>query len=73
MLSDTGICLMYVIVLVLMQFGQHKVASNQILYSTLEACEKDRTIMMVELEDTKPEPDAVALSRCVILEPKHSL
>ena len=64
---------MYVIVLVLMQFGQHKIASNQILYADLQACENDRTIMMVQLEDTKPEPDAVALSRCVILEPKHSL
>tara|TARA_A100001388_G_scaffold230025_1_gene181985 strand:+ start:28615 stop:28809 length:195 start_codon:yes stop_codon:yes gene_type:complete len=64
---------MWVIVLLMMQFGEHRVASNQVVYPTEDACELDRATMMINLEMSKPEPNAVALSKCVKLEPKVSL
>ena len=58
---------MYLIVLVMIQTGQHKIASDQILYPSMEMCETARTILVKNLEDTKPSEDAVIFSKCTML------
>ena len=52
----------------MMQFGQHKIASNQVLYPSMSSCEIDRKIMVIQLESTKPEPNAIAIAKCVKLD-----
>ena len=58
---------MYVIVLVLIQMGQHKVASDQVLYPTMDACEISRILLVQRLEDSKPTKDSVIFSKCTML------
>lgn len=58
---------MYVIVLVLIQMGQHKVASDQILYPTMDACEISRILLAQRLEDSKPTKDSFTFSKCTMI------
>ena len=67
---------MYIIVMVMLNMGQHKVVSNQILYPSMEMCEIDRILLINSLEETKPNKTAQTFSKCVGLEldkPKVSL
>ena len=67
---------MYVIVMIMLNMGQHKVVSNQILYPSMEMCEVDRILLINSLEETKPNETAQTFSKCVGLEldkPKVSL
>ena len=67
---------MYVIVMIMLNMGQHKVVSNQILYPSMEMCEVDRILLVSSLEETKPNKTAQTFSKCVGLEldkPKVSL
>ena len=67
---------MYVIVMIMLNMGQHKVVSNQILYPSMEMCEIDRILLINSLEETKPNKTAQTISKCVGLEldkPKVSL
>ena len=67
---------MYVIVMIMLNMGQHKVVSNQILYPSMEMCEIDRILLINSLEETKPTETAQTFSKCVGLEldkPKVSL
>ena len=50
---------MYVIVLVLIQMGQHRVASDQVLYPSLEMCETARDILVTQLEASKPTKESL--------------
>ena len=58
---------MYLIVLVMIQTGQHKIASDQILYPSMEMCEAARSVLVMNLEKTKPSDDAVVFSKCTML------
>ena len=58
---------MYLIVLVMIQTGQHKIASDQMLYSTMEMCETARITLMEKLESIKPSEDHSVLSKCTML------
>lgn len=58
---------MYVIVLVLIQMGQHKVASDQVLYPTMDACEISRILLAQRLEDSKPTKDSFTFSKCTMI------
>ena len=58
---------MYVIVLVLIQMGQHKVASDQVLYPTMDACEISRILLVQRLEDSKPTKDSFTFSKCTMI------
>ena len=58
---------MYIIVMIMIQMGQHKVASDQVLYPSMEMCEISRDILIQNLEDTKPTKDAVVFSKCTML------
>ena len=64
---------MYILVLILVQFGEHKIVSNQVLYPTEAACDVRRVSALVELNATKPEPNALAIGRCIKLEPNNSV
>jgi hypothetical protein len=55
---------MYIIVIVLMQAGMHKIASNQILYPNMEMCEVGRQEVVERLLKTQPTPDSQVLSKC---------
>ena len=60
----------------MLNMGQHKVVSNQILYPSMEMCEIDRILLINSLEETKPNKTAQTFSKCVGLEldkPKVSL
>ena len=58
---------MYVIVLVLIQMGQHKVASDQVLYPTMDACEISRILLAQRLEDSRPTKDSFKFSKCTMI------
>jgi hypothetical protein len=58
---------MYLIVMVMLQAGQYKIASDQILYPSMEMCEAARIILMENLENTKPTEDSTVLSKCTML------
>ena len=67
---------MYVIVMIMLNMGQHKVVSDQILYPNMEMCEVSRILLVENLEKTKPNKTAQTFSKCVGLEldkPKVSL
>ena len=59
---------MYIIVMVMLNMGQHKVVSNQILYPNMEMCEVSRVLLVENLEKTKPNETAQTFSKCVNLE-----
>ncbi len=58
---------MYVIVLVLIQLGQHRIVSDQVLYPTMDACEISRILLVQRLEDSKPTKDSFTFSKCTKL------
>ena len=58
---------MYVIVLVLIQMGQHKVASDQVLYPSMEMCEVARGVLITQLEASKPTKESFSFSKCTKL------
>ena len=58
---------MYVLVLVLIQMGQHKVASDQVLYPTMDACEISRILLAQRLEDSRPTKDSFTFSKCTMI------
>ena len=55
---------MYVIVLVLIQMGEHRIASDQVLYPSMEMCETERSVIIKKLEDSKPSKDSFSFSKC---------
>jgi len=55
---------MYVIVMIMIQMGQHKIASNQVLYPNMEICEVARTDMVSKLMASRPSEDAHLFSKC---------
>ena len=55
---------MYVIVMIMIEMGQHKVASNQVLYPNIEMCEVARTDMVSRLMASRPSEDAHLFSKC---------
>ena len=58
---------MYVMVIILFQMGQHKIASDQMIYPSMDMCEVARVVVMENLEKTKPSEDSFALSKCTTL------
>lgn len=67
---------MYIIVMIMLNMGQHRVVSDQILYPNMEMCEVSRILLVENLEKTKPNETAQTFSKCVNLEiatPKVSL
>tara|TARA_R100000951_G_C2579548_1_gene161488 strand:+ start:262 stop:471 length:210 start_codon:yes stop_codon:yes gene_type:complete len=55
---------MYVIVLVLVQMGEHRIASDQVLYPSMEMCETERSVIIKKLEGSKPSKDSFLFSKC---------
>ena len=49
----------------LMFQGQHQVIANQTLFPNEEMCEVIRQEIMIKLENTKPDPSAVSILKCV--------
>ena len=49
----------------MLNMGQHKVVSNQILYPSMEMCEVDRILLVDNLEKTRPNKTAQTFSMCV--------
>ena len=49
----------------MLNMGQHKVVSNQILYPNMEMCEVSRVLLVENLEKTKPNETAQTFSKCV--------
>ena len=45
---------MYVIVMIMIHMGQHKIASDQIIYPNMEMCEVARAEQVDRLVTTKP-------------------
>ena len=67
---------MYIIVMIMLNMGQYKVVSDQVLYPSMEMCEVSRVLLVENLEKTKPNETAQTFSKCVNLEldtPKVSL
>ena len=58
---------MYVIVLVLIQMGQHRVASDQVLYPSMEMGETARSILVTQLEASKRTKESFSFSECTKL------
>ena len=58
---------MYVIVMIMVLAGNHKIASDQIIYPSMEMCESSRAILLENLESTKPTKDSVIFSKCIKL------
>jgi len=58
---------MYVIVLVLIQLGQHRIASDQVLYPSMEMCEVARDVLITQLEASKPIKESFSFSKCTKL------
>ena len=56
---------MYIIVMVMLNMGQHKVVSDQILYPNMEMCEVAEAVLLQKLESTKPTPDSFVITKCV--------
>ena len=55
---------MYVIVLILISAGTHKIASDQVLYPNSESCEVSRIMITESLVRTMPTADGAVLSKC---------
>lgn len=62
---------MYVIVMILMQYGAFKITSDQIVYPTLEQCEISRTVLVDILLQSKPSDQAAVFSKCTELTIEH--
>ena len=55
---------MYVIVMIMIHMGQHKIASDQILYPNMEMCEVARADLVDRLMATKPSGESFVFSKC---------
>tara|TARA_R100000988_G_scaffold51592_1_gene25301 strand:+ start:564 stop:773 length:210 start_codon:yes stop_codon:yes gene_type:complete len=55
---------MYVMVLVLIMDGGFKVASDQVLYASIELCEASMQTQLEVLNSSKPSPDSFATAAC---------
>ena len=55
---------MYVMVLVLIMDGGFKVASDQVLYASIELCEASMQTQLEVLNSSKPSPDSYATATC---------
>ena len=55
---------MYVMVLVLIMGGDFKVASDQVLYTSMELCEASMQTQLEMLNSSKPYPDSFATATC---------
>ncbi len=62
---------MFIIVMIMIQAGSHKVVSNQIVYPSMDICETDRQILVEQLMRTKPSPDATVYSKCTEMSFEH--
>ena len=58
---------MYVIVMILVQMGNHKMISDQVLYPSMEMCETARSILVTQLEASKPTKESFSFSKCTKL------
>jgi hypothetical protein len=58
---------MFIIVMIMVQAGSHKVASDQILYPSMEMCEESRKILVARLMESKPTLDSALYSKCTEL------
>ena len=58
---------MYVIVMILIYMGQHKVVSHQVLYPSIEVCDTARNVLVQKLENSKPTKDSFIFSKCTML------
>ena len=48
----------------MIQMGQHKIASDQILYPNMEMCEVARADLVDRLMATKPSGESFGFSKC---------
>ena len=55
---------MYVMVLVLIMGGGFKVASGQVLYTSMELCEASMYTQLKALNSSRPFPDSFATAAC---------
>ena len=55
---------MYVMVLVLIMNGGFKVASDQVLYASMDMCEASMHTQLKMLNSSKPSPDSYATATC---------
>ena len=56
---------MYVMVLVLFMNGGFKVASDQMLYTSMDICNVSMQTQLKALNSNKPSPDSYATATCV--------
>lgn len=68
---------MYVIVIILISAGHHKIASDQTLYPNSASCEASRIALARDLVRMKPTPDAAIFTKCTWMsfadQPKEKL
>ena len=55
---------MYVMILVLIMNGGFKVASDQVLYASMDMCEASMHTQLKMLNSSKPSPDSYATATC---------
>ncbi len=58
---------MYIIVMILVQMGNHKIISDQVLYPSMDACEISRILLVNRLDRAKPTDDSAIFSKCTML------
>ena len=51
--------------MILIEAGTHRVASDQVLYPNADMCEVSRTLIVKNLNASKPDPHATIFSKCV--------
>lgn len=55
----------------MMQLGQYKITSNQVIYPSMDHCEIARNVMVEKLLETRPNDSANVFSKCVELTIEH--
>jgi hypothetical protein len=58
---------MYIIVMIMVQMGQHRIVSDQVLYPSMDACEISRILLVQNLDSSKPTKDSAIFSKCTML------
>ena len=53
--------------MILIEAGTHRVASDQVLYPNADMCEVSRTLIVKNLNASKPDPHATIFSKCCLL------
>jgi|TARA_R100001129_G_scaffold121688_1_gene84508 hypothetical protein len=56
---------MFVIVLVMFMDSGYKVASDQVLYNSMDMCNSSLNTQMITLNASKPTPTSFVLGKCV--------